>query len=110
MQAQIGKYKVLGKLGEGAMGVVYRALDPILGREVAVKTLAGHLAGDADLRRRFAREAQSTARLSHNNIVRTYEFGEDGDRVYMAMELLDGSDLRQVLTGRPMLPQQRLDL
>lgn len=96
----IGKYKIIGKIGAGAMGEVYKAHDPVLNREVAIKTISAEMGADDDLRKRFEREAQAAARLNHNNIVKVFDFGEEADKVYMAMELLDGQDLRQVLTAR----------
>ncbi len=96
----IGKYKIIGKIGAGAMGEVYKAHDPVLNREVAIKTISAEMGADDDLRKRFEREAQAAARLNHNNIVKVFDFGEQGDKVFMAMELLDGQDLRQILTAR----------
>ncbi|HVQ32289.1 MAG TPA: protein kinase, partial [Vicinamibacteria bacterium] len=99
---QIGKYKVLGKIGQGSMGVVYKAHDPILNRFVAIKTMSENLGADADARKRFLREAQSAARLNHPNIVTVYDLGEEQGRAYLAMELLEGHDLRDVI-GSPAL-------
>ena len=96
----IGKYKVLHELGRGSMGVVYKAHDPILNRFVAIKTISPSLGADSETRKRFLREAQSAARLNHPNIVTVYDLGEEQGRVYMAMELLEGQDLRQVI-GNP---------
>ncbi|HXB55350.1 MAG TPA: protein kinase [Vicinamibacteria bacterium] len=93
----IGKYKVLGKIGQGSMGVVYKALDPVLNRFVAIKTISAKLAVDSEARKRFLREAQSAARLNHPNIVTVYDFGEEHSRIYMAMELLEGKELKQII-------------
>ena len=90
----IGKYKILGFLGQGAMGKVYKAHDPVLGREVAIKTISSIMASDPDLQKRFHREAQAAARLNHPNIITVYEYGEQGDTLYIAMELLEGTDLK----------------
>jgi len=98
----VGKYKVLGKIGQGSMGVVYKAQDPVLKRYVAIKTVSEGLVADSEARKRFLREAQSAARLNHPNIVTVYELGEEQGRVYMAMELLEGKDLRQLI-GTPAL-------
>jgi serine/threonine protein kinase len=98
----IGKYKVLGKIGQGSMGVVYEANDPILNRRVAIKTMSESLGSDEDARKRFLREAQSAARLNHPNIVTVFDLGEDQGRVYMAMELLGGKDLGHLM-GTPAL-------
>jgi len=82
------------------MGEVYRAHDPKLNREVALKTISGELGGDEMLRKRFRREAQSAAHLSHPNIITVYELGEEGNRLYMAMELLEGRDLKRAIAER----------
>ena len=92
---RIGKYRVVGKIGKGAMGEVYKAQDPLLNRFVAIKTIAPALAAEPDFRRRFQREAQSAARLNHPNIVTVFDFGEEDGLIYMAMELLEGRDLRE---------------
>lgn len=98
----IGKYKVLGEIGRGAMGVVYKAHDPVLNRLVAVKTIAPSLGSATEAGKRFLREAQSAARLNHPNIVTVYDLGEEQGRAYLAMELLQGQDLRQLI-GSPAL-------
>jgi serine/threonine-protein kinase len=108
---QLGKYEIVGKIGQGAMGEVFRAHDPILGRDVAIKTMTAAIGTDEELRKRFHREAQSAARLSHPNIITIYDFGEDQGKVYMAMELLEGNDLKDLI-GRhtPMTLEQKLGL
>jgi eukaryotic-like serine/threonine-protein kinase len=100
MLEQIGKYKILEKIGEGAMGEVYKAHDPVLNRFVAVKTISAELGADDTLRKRFEREAQSAARLNHPNIITVFDYGEEQGKIFMAMELLDGSDLKQVIARR----------
>ncbi|HET7768427.1 MAG TPA: protein kinase, partial [Chloroflexota bacterium] len=100
---QIGKYKISGKIGQGAMGEVYRGHDPILNRPVAIKTIAADLGGDEQLRKRFQREAQSAARLNHPNIITVYDYGEEHNKIYMAMELLEGTDLKHVIATRQAL-------
>ena len=97
---RIGKYRVVGKIGQGAMGEVYKAHDPLLNRYVALKTISPSLAADAEFRERFRREAQSAARLNHPNIVTVFDFGEESGLTYMAMELLEGLDLREALRRR----------
>jgi eukaryotic-like serine/threonine-protein kinase len=108
---QLGKYEIVGKIGQGAMGEVFKAHDPILGRDVAIKTMTAAIGTDEELRKRFHREAQSAARLSHPNIITIYDFGEDQGKVYMAMELLEGDDLKDLI-GRhtPMTLEQKLGL
>ena len=96
----IGKYRVVGTIGKGAMGEVYKAKDPLLNRYVAIKTIAPALAADPDFRRRFQREAQSAAQLNHTNIVTVFDFGEEDGRTYMAMELLEGRDLKDAVRSR----------
>src|SRR4051794_27408176 len=90
----IGKYRLLERIGQGAMGEVFRAHDPVLDRQVALKIISG---ADDDRRQRFHREAQSAARLAHPNIVVVHDFGEDSGRFYMAMELLEGRDLKAII-------------
>jgi hypothetical protein len=96
----IGKYRVVQKIGKGAMGEVYKAHDPLLNRYVAIKTIAAALASNPDFQQRFRREAQSAARLNHPNIVTVYDFGEEDGLTYMAMELLEGRDLRDLIRSR----------
>src|SRR5271169_4923163 len=89
----VASYRLLRKIGRGSMGTVYEALDP-QGNRLAVKVLAGELTGDAELVERFRREAMAAANLPHPNITSVLDFGEEGERLYMAMELLEGSDLK----------------
>ena len=96
----IGKYRVVGTIGKGAMGEVYKAKDPLLNRYVAIKTIAPALAAEPDFRRRFQREAQSAAQLNHPNIVTVFDFGEEDGLTYMAMELLEGRDLKDLVRSR----------
>jgi len=95
-QNQIGRYRILGELGRGAMGVVYKAEDPALDRIVALKTirLGDEVEGRKEYERRFLQEAKAAGKLTHPNIVTIFDFGEEEDLAYMAMELLEGSDLR----------------
>jgi eukaryotic-like serine/threonine-protein kinase len=90
---RIGRYVVLGELGQGAMGTVYRARDETLDRDVAIKVMSKGLA-DKDARARFLREAKAAARLQHPNIVVIYELGEHDGAPFMALELLEGIDLQ----------------
>jgi len=100
MLEKIGKYKIVEKIGRGAMGEVFRAHDPVLNRDVAIKTISTDVAPDSSLRRRFEREAQSAAQLSHPNIITVYEFGQQDELMYMAMELLHGQDLKHAIRRR----------
>jgi formylglycine-generating enzyme required for sulfatase activity len=97
---QIGPYQIVEELGRGGMGVVYRAFDPAIGRPLAIKLLnMPHLAADAmaEMRQRFAREAAAAGRLSHPGIVTLYQFGQDGDSQYLAMELVPGGSLEGLI-------------
>jgi len=102
--ARFDRYEIKSKLGEGAMGVVYRALDHGLGRIVALKMLSADLGSDDELTQRFAREAEAIGRLSHPNIVTVYDVGEAEGHLYMAMELLEGDDLRALLERQVDVP------
>ena len=95
---RIGRYQVLGELGQGAMGTVYRGRDEMLDRDVAVKVMSKGL-GDADARARFLREARAAARLQHPNIVVIYELGEHEGAPFMVLELLEGVDLQRAIDG-----------
>lgn len=90
----IGPYDVVQKIGRGSMGTVYRAVERASGRQVALKVMAAELSGDAELVERFRREAMAAAALVHPNVTQVYDFGENGHQLYMAMELLSGSDLK----------------
>jgi len=93
---QLGRYKVTGELGRGAMGVVYKGEDPALDRTVALKTiiLSDEAAGRSEYHARFFQEAKAAGRLNHPQIITVYDFGEEGDIAYMAMEFLKGTELR----------------
>ncbi len=86
------------------MGVVHRAHDTVLGRVVALKVLSADLGADDELHQRFRREAEAIGRLSHPNIVAVYDLGESDGQLYMAMELLDGDDLRRLIEHREDIP------
>ena len=90
---KLGKYDIVGKLGKGAMGEVYKGHDPVLNRYVAIKVIAESLDTDSDLVERFRREAKMAAQLNHPNIITIYDFVEDEGSLYIVMELLDGKDL-----------------
>jgi serine/threonine protein kinase len=101
---KLAKYEVLGELGHGAMGVVYRAHDPVINRPVALKTITTGVADDPAMLQRFYREAQSAGGLQHPNIVTIYDMGEAGALPYIAMELVEGENLDQVIARRSSLP------
>ncbi len=105
-QTQFGRYVIIAELGRGAMGAVHRALDPLIERDVAIKTLLPNLPPDImdEVRERFLREARSAGRLNHPNIVTIYDVGEQDGVAYIAMELLEGKSLQQILRETPRLP------
>ena len=109
---KLGKYTIQGVLGAGAMGVVYQGTDPGIGRQVALKTIQRALVHDndaaGDFAARFRNEAQAAGRLSHPGIVSIYEYGEDGDTAFIAMEYVQGQDLAKVLASNPLLPEPTL--
>ena len=108
---RLGKYPITGVLGEGAMGVVYKGFDPVIQRPVAIKTIHRRLVdcGDdqsgASAGARFRNEAQAVGRLLHPGIVAIYEYGEDDETAFIAMELVEGRTLSQILDGTPLLPE-----
>ncbi|HTK82606.1 MAG TPA: protein kinase [Bacteroidota bacterium] len=95
----ISHYKILEKLGEGGMGVVYRALDTKLDRSVAIKFLPAHLSGAAENKTRFVQEAQSTAALNHPNILNVYDIDEQSGGLFFVMEYIEGKTLKQYMTS-----------
>jgi serine/threonine protein kinase len=107
---RIGKYRIIGKIGEGAMGKVYKAHDAVLSRYVAVKTMSAVVGMDEDLRKRFHREAQSAARLNHPNIITVYDFGDEQGVAYMAMEFLEGKDLKSIIGDRTVTLDEKLNV
>lgn len=101
---QVGRYLVQSRLGRGGMATVYRAHDPSIGRDVAIKFLHASLAEDEDCKTRFLREARAAGGLSHPNIVVVHDVGEIEGRPYMAMELIDGKPLDEVVERAEVLP------
>ena len=93
----IGRYRILERIGRGAMGMVYAAEDDAIGRRVAIKVMMGDLQDEPEVRERFYREAKVTGQLSHRNIVTVFDFGEDGGHPYLVMELLNGLPLAEHL-------------
>ena len=92
---RLGKYEITGNVGRGAMGEVFRAHDPVLDRDVAIKVLSG--TADEQSTQRFLLEAKAAAGLNHPNIITVHDFGEQDGLAYMAMELLEGRDLREAI-------------
>ena len=95
----IGRYQLVEKLGQGGMGIVYRAFDTLLQRVVALKVISGNLESGAEQRERFFREARAAGQLSHRNIITIYDLGEHEGQPYLAMEYLAGEDLQRRLEG-----------
>jgi serine/threonine protein kinase len=108
---RIGKYEVECVIGEGSMGVVYRAIDPLINRRVAIKVMNDAVAQDTALRERFLREAQTAGSLQHPNVVTIYDFGEVDDHLFIAMEYVEGDDLADLLGKKVAIPiLEALDL
>ena len=99
---RLGPYEIVGPIGAGGMGEVYRARDTRLERTVAVKVLPGHLSANPELRQRFEREARAISSLSHPNICALFNVGREGDTDYLVMELLDGESLADRLHRGPL--------
>jgi len=113
MVSQLGRYEIIGELGQGAMGIVYKAKDPLIDRTVAIKTISLNLPPEEkeEYEARFYQEARAAGRLSHPNIVTIYDVGKSGDIAYIAMEFLQGRELRDILDEYPLLPiDQVLDI
>jgi serine/threonine protein kinase len=98
---RVGFHEILSPLGQGGMGEVYRARDDRLGREVAIKILPADLARDRERLRRFEQEARSASALNHPNIVTIYEIGQSDSISYIAMELVEGRSLRELVEEGP---------
>jgi serine/threonine protein kinase len=107
---RLGHYRIDGVLGRGGMSVMYRATDTRLGRKVALKVMGEHITGDAEFRERFVDEARNTSAIDHANIVPLYDFGEVDGMLYIAMRLVDGSDLATLIKNGPIAPHRALEL
>jgi eukaryotic-like serine/threonine-protein kinase len=108
--SRLGTYEIIGLLGVGGMGEVYRARDARLGRDVAVKVLPSDLAARPDALTRFEREARAVAALSHPGILAIHDFGTANGVTYAVMELLDGESLRDALGDGPLPVRKAIDL
>ena len=106
---KLDSYEVIGLLGAGGMGEVYRARDPVLKREVAIKILPSFVSQDPDRLRRFEQEAQAAAALNHPNILAVYQFGVFQGAPYLVSELLEGHTLRHLLQHGPMPVRKAID-
>ena len=107
MLHRLGKYEILGSLGQGAMGEVFLAKDPAIGRTLAIKTILASTTAGASAKERFAQEAKAAGALNHPGIVTIHEFGEDEGMLYLAMEFVEGDDL-QALLAEKRLPRTEL--
>jgi serine/threonine protein kinase len=105
------RYEVVGLLGKGGMGLVYRAIDTVLDEEVAIKVLRPDLGSNTEMVRRFRSEIKLARRVSHPNVARIHDYGEDAGLIYISMALLEGVDLKQLLADHPegLPPEQAFD-
>ncbi len=106
---RLGPYEIVAPLGAGGMGEVYRAKDPRLGREVAVKVLPGSFSTDRDRLRRFEQEARAAGILNHPNVTAVYDIGQRDGSPYVVTELLEGETLRSHFAGGPLAPRRAID-
>lgn len=102
----LGRYEILGPLGAGGMGEVYRARDTRLNRQIAIKILPADVAGDGDRLRRFRQEAEAASALNHPNIVTIHDFGDEAGLAFIVMELVPGESLRNLLARGPLPPRR----
>jgi tetratricopeptide (TPR) repeat protein/predicted Ser/Thr protein kinase len=105
--ARFGRFQVVGELGKGAMGIVYKAVDPIIDRVVAIKTLSEEARLDEDLVDRFTREARSAGILNHPNIITVYDVGEEGGTPFLALEYLQGRTLEETIQSGDEIPFEK---
>ena len=110
MLTRIAKYEILRRLGQGAMGEVFLAKDPLIGREVAVKTISAAHAQGEEARERFLREARAAGALSHANLVTIHEFGEDDGMLFLVMEYVPGEDLHALIALKALPPREILEV
>jgi serine/threonine-protein kinase len=107
---QIGKYRVVRIVGEGGMGRVYEATDPVIHRRVAIKTISQGVVQDPDTRARFLREAQAAGQLSHPNLITIFDVGEEGGSPFIVMEYLEGEELSRVIAKHTLSLDAKLRL
>ena len=108
--SRLGPYTILAPLGAGGMGEVYRARDPRLGREVAVKVLPADIQGDGDRLRRFEQEARAASALNHPNILTVFDTGSENGTVFLVTELLEGETLRERLGGGALPARKAIEI
>src|SRR5437870_13057419 len=107
---KLGSYEIVSPLGAGGMGEVYRARDARLGREIAIKVLPSALASDPDRRQRFEQEARSASALNHPNILTVYDIGSVDGTLYIAMELVEGRTVRELIAAEHLYSKRLLIL
>lgn len=111
-RSKVGRYEIIEELGKGAMGLVYKALDPTINRLLAIKTIRFSDEFEEDvaqeIKGRFFTEAEIAGQLSHPSIVTIYDIGEDGDLIYMVMEYIEGEDLENFVNRRHLLPLRKV--
>ena len=110
MLESVGHYRLLDKIGSGAMGELYRARDTRLGRTVALRVVAPTITGNTATLADFLKDARASATVSHPNIAAVYEVGEDGGLHYLASEFVAGQKLNNLIAGRPLNPRRAIDL
>jgi eukaryotic-like serine/threonine-protein kinase len=108
-ETRLGPYEIVSPLGAGGMGEVYRARDPRLGREVAIKILPASFSSDPSRLSRFEQEARAAAALNHPNILAVYDIGTHDGSPYIVSELLDGATLRERLRTGPLPIRKAID-
>src|SRR5580765_2673322 len=107
--SKLGPYEIAGQIGAGGMGEVYRAKDPRLGRDVAIKVLPASFSQDADRLRRFEQEAKAAGLLNHPNITIVYDIGSADGAPYVVQELLEGETMRLALASGRFAPRKAID-
>src|SRR5262250_3353692 len=107
--ARLGAYEILAPLGAGGMGEVWKARDTRLGREIAVKVLPATTSADPERRQRFEQEARSASALNHPNILTVYDIGTSDGTTYIAMELVEGRTMRELVASEPIPIRKLLD-
>ena len=110
MISTLGRYKIVAEIGQGAMGVVYKAVDPIIDRTVAIKTINLNLSRQEleEYEARFQQEIKAAGRLNHPNIVTIYDVGKTDQVAYMAMEFLEGNELKDIIASGTLLPPDQV--